>query len=689
MQVYDNLTTSVCSGNAPYFSSDGKIKISSSVVSGTAYVAGSGASKLKTNSSGANGTYYAPFSSISDALKKLSGNDTMTIYLDGTFDRTNDGVLSLSVSSGTLNICGLNGAGNSVLTSSKGYGISVSSGSKVSLKNITVTNCAGGILNNGTLSLSGVLINGNTSIGNGGGVYNRSSLSVSDGTKIMGNKANYGGGIYMGSDASISLGGNVEISGNTKSSDEPVSDNLSLGTSAVTVSSALSGSIGISLQTALSVGNSQTLTSGFATYNSGTDASTIFSSDDDAYSVSKNSSGEAIIEKSSVIWISSSGNDTNSGTYDSPLATFAAAYKVFSDAGTLSSTANVIKIKDTLTPTEGLNSNDYAITATIEGATGDDKTGKATIDLKNISWNDSGTTKNASGFYVSAAQNLTFKNLSFTTSGTDSAYLYGAVSVDNISANVTIEDSDFTSLNAKGACSAIALNSGNLTLKNVSITKNKATLASGGTRTYAVGFEGGTLTLSGKVTVSLNTQSDGTTAGNLFVASEKTFALASDFDSESKIYFSADDKPSSSAVTFATGYSLSEAASDIFVNDDGYVVGADSTTSTNLVIKASGGGSVEISTPDLSFSASLADSTYTITATSSGSDVTTSVTSWSVKVASGGIDITSVAGFTVAATAGSKPTVVLPDDLASGTYTIEISGTYGGTVYSDSIEFTK
>lgn len=686
VQVYDNFTSNVYVGNASYFR-NGKITVTSSVISGTAYVAGTSPSKLAANSSGANGTYYAPFSSISDALAKVeaSGSDTMTIYLDGTFDRSADGVLAISVSSGTLNINGLNGAENSVLTSSSGYGISVSSGSKVNLKDITVKNCAGGILNDGTLSLSGAVISGNTSSGNGGGVCNNSSLSVSDGTKISGNKASNGGGIYMGSGAGLSLGGNVEISGNTKSSDETVSDNLSLGTSAVTVSSALSGTIGISLQTAISVGQSQVLTSGFTSYNSESDAANIFSCDDSAsYSIATQNN-EVIISKSSVVWISSSGNDTNKGTYDSPLKTFSAAYKIFNDAGALSSSANIIKIKDTLTPEAGLNSDSYEITATIQGATGDDKTGKATIDLKDIK----NGSENTSGFYVGAAQNLTFKNLLFTTSGTNFASVYGAIFVKNTSANVKIEDCDFTGINANGACSAIVLDSGNLTLKDVSVTQNKATLASGGVRTYAVEFEGGTLTLSGKVTVSGNTQPDGTTAGNLYVGKGLKLDLASDFDSESKICFSTEDTPESSAVTFATGYILPAAPSGIFTDDDGYLVAQDSTTSSNLVIKTSGSGSVNISTPGLTFAADLSGSTYTITATSFGSEVATSVTAWNVKVAANGVDITDAAGFKVTAAEGSKPTVVLPDGLVSGTYTIEVSGTYAGTVYSGSIEFKK
>lgn len=594
VQVYDNLTASVCSGNSSYFSG-GTIKITNQLIDGTAYAAGNNASSLVKNGNGENGTYYAPFSSISAALEKVkaSGSSEMTIYIDGTFS----GGISLSVDSGkTLNLCGLNGAANSVV--SGGSGISVSGGT-VNLKDISVKGVEGtsstGVYVSGTSNLENVTVEScfstgvylssgsvslkNCEIKNNGGMglsATSGSVSLTDCT-ITDNTTS---GVNASS-SSLSLGGKIVVKdngGTTKKNITIAADKT------MTISSALSpdSEIGVSLTTTLSAGGSKPITSGFTTNSHGSDAA-IFSSDDDSCSVSLVSSEVAIL-KDSVIWISSGGKDENSGTYDYPFASFSKAFESFSDK---TSAANVVKIKDNLSPSAGLDA-DVSVTAVIQGAAGTSKDGKATIDLTGISWNNNGTKDNASGFRTNAGQNLTFRNLTFTTNGTES-YVYGAVSVA-AGANVTIENCEFTNIYAKGACSAIALEDGNLTLSNVTITNNKATLASGGKRTYAVGFMGnaGTLTLSGKVTINGNTASDGTTAGNVYLASGKTFKLDSSFSSESRISFSAEAKPESSAVTFATGYSLSETPDTIFTNDDGYDVGKNSSNKLVIEGKTSG-----------------------------------------------------------------------------------------------------
>lgn len=291
--VYDNLTASVCSGNASYFSGN-TIKITSSLISGTAYARGTDAKTLPENSNGGNGTYYAPFSSISDALSKVeaSGSDTMTIYLDGTFSLS--GALSLSVSSSkNLNIYGVTSAENSVITDPSGNGIEIASGN-VNLKAISVLNCGGtGITNAGTLALENCVISGNI------------------------------GGISGSGDISIS--GGATISENYTSPGKSTLSNISLATSSVLkITSAItSGSkIGITLSSALASESTQTITSGWKTYNSSADASTIFSSDDDDYEIALDSAGEvAVSNPSASYYVSSSGSDTYPGTKELPFAT--------------------------------------------------------------------------------------------------------------------------------------------------------------------------------------------------------------------------------------------------------------------------------------------------------------------------------------------------------------------------------
>lgn len=585
-QVYDNLTTSVCSGNAPYFS-DGKIKVTGQLIDGSAYVAGEkDAKSLVKNVNGENGTFYAPFSSISAALEKVqaSGSSEMTIYIDGTFTLSDP--LSLSAGSGKiLTLCGLNGASSSVV--SGGHGISLSSGT-VKLKDISVRDSSDtgiyvaetAVLENVSVescSLAGVYLN--TSAGNvrlkNCEIKNNSGMGISamSGTVSLTDCTITGNASAGVSAADLSAGGKIIIKDNGGSAKKNVY--LASGKTIAVSSPLSSGSeIGVTLTDSLSAGSSKTITSGFS--GTETDAKSIFSSDDDSCSVSA-VSGEAAILKESVVWISSVGSDSNSGSYDSPFASFSKAFSSFSDK---TSAANVVKIKDTLTPAAGLNAN-VAVTAVIQGAAGNSKDEKATIDLKDIS-NDNA---NASAFYTDAGQNLTFRNLKFTTSGSGYAKVYGAVFVVN-GASVTIEDCDFTDIRAAGECSAIAIENGNLTLKNVSITGNAATLDPNGTRTYAVGFmkNAGNLVLAGKVIISGNTQSDGTTAGNVYLASGKTFTLDPSFSPESRISFSAEDKPASSSVVFASGYSLDGASPDtIFTNDDGYEI---SGNSSELVFSA-------------------------------------------------------------------------------------------------------
>lgn len=715
VQVYDNLTSNVYSGNATYMSGN-TIKITSSMISGTAYAAGTGATLKKNGSE--NGTYYAPFSSIEKAVEKVkaSGSTTMTVYIDGTFTLSSPLSLSMDTTGKTLNIFGLNGTDSSVLTGSSSYGVTVGAGSVVNLVNIAVEKCSGGgILNNGTLTLSGVKVTGNTSSGSGGGIYNRSALTVSDGSEISGNTAKYGGGIRNSQGSTLtltgctitgntategggiytedgfSIGGTVTVSDNYSDSAKTTKSNVLLPIGAtLNLTEALSDTsrIGISLETALGAGESKTLTSGYKTY--GPAAGTIFTSDaDDDCEISVDASGEVAIGKNAVVWISSNGNDSNTGTYDSPFASFKTAFgKLSSITSSSASSEKIVKIKDTLTPTAGLDA-DVEITAVIQGAAGDSRKEKAAIDLHKIVWvNNEGANDNASGFRTSSKQNLTFKNLTFTTGG-ESSYVYGAIAVDN-NAEVTIEDCDFTNISAKGACSAIAFESGSLTLKNVNITGNTASLDTDGTRTYAVGFMNGagTLTLDGKVIISGNTQSDGKSAGNLFIDSGKSLQFGENFSQESKISFSAGTKPSSLSpeVAFASGYNLDESPDTVFTDDDGYIISKNDDGS--LVISASGGGSVNISKPDLVFSLTSSGKTYTAAANSGGKDVTASVTGWKVYVAESGVDITEAAGVNVTAAAGSNPTVTIPEGMQAGSYTIEITGTYDGNTYHNSVQIT-
>jgi len=151
----------------------------------------------------------------------------------------------------------------------------------------------GGFFNeeNATATLTGVTITGNKAkLTGGGGICNFGTLTI-DGCTITGNTAGtYGGGIWQ--EGTLNMQGAMSITGNTTAGS--VTNNLFLKTGAlITVTGALSGSsIGINMESI-----SGTFTSGFGTYNSGVDPSTIFTSDCEVFRiVSQNGEGHFVVD---------------------------------------------------------------------------------------------------------------------------------------------------------------------------------------------------------------------------------------------------------------------------------------------------------------------------------------------------------------------------------------------------------
>ncbi len=133
----------------------------------------------------------------------------------------------------------------------------------------------GGFFNeeNATATLTNVSITGNEAkVCGGGGICNFGTLTL-DGCTIQNNKAaTQGGGIWQ--EGTLNVQGVNIVTGNTTVDNKP--NNLFLKTGALlTVTGSLAGSsIGIKMETA------GTFTSGYNTHNSGTDAATIFTSDE-------------------------------------------------------------------------------------------------------------------------------------------------------------------------------------------------------------------------------------------------------------------------------------------------------------------------------------------------------------------------------------------------------------------------
>ena len=134
----------------------------------------------------------------------------------------------------------------------------------------------GGIMNSegATATLTNVSITGNeTKVKGGGGIINYGTLTL-DGCTITGNSCKiHGGGIWTAASATLNMKGAMTVTDNTANS---VTNNLLLKTGAfINVTGSLAGStVGVNMEATAGI-----FTSGYSTYNSGTDPATIFTPD--------------------------------------------------------------------------------------------------------------------------------------------------------------------------------------------------------------------------------------------------------------------------------------------------------------------------------------------------------------------------------------------------------------------------
>ena len=143
----------------------------------------------------------------------ILGADAETTIIEGT----NSGVFEVR-SGGSLTISDLTVTGGDA---AKGGGIHVQSNSGVlELTRVIVTNNqadnGAGIYNNGTITLTDVVISNNGTIGStaeGGGIHNKGTATLTNVT-LSGNNADDGGGIHQDNSASLLTITNSTISGN-------------------------------------------------------------------------------------------------------------------------------------------------------------------------------------------------------------------------------------------------------------------------------------------------------------------------------------------------------------------------------------------------------------------------------------------------------------------------------------------
>ena len=182
-----------------------------------------------------------------------------------------------------------------------GGAIYVSSGAKLTLEGITISDCrsdqkGAAIYNEGTVVANGCKFIENicgSEAGKGGGIYNVGTLTINGGTFIDNSTGSGGGGGAIWNEGTLNMKGIITMTDNYSAG----KNNLCLANgSKINVTGSLAGSsIGIGLPSTVT---SQLLTSGFDSKNSGVDPSTIFIKDNAVsnYVMSKYN-GEALLYK--------------------------------------------------------------------------------------------------------------------------------------------------------------------------------------------------------------------------------------------------------------------------------------------------------------------------------------------------------------------------------------------------------
>jgi predicted outer membrane repeat protein len=146
-------------------------------------------------------------------------------------------------------------------------------GATVTLSGLTITNGqahlfsgGGGILNEGTLTIQGSIVSGNSGGdsggiggGSGGGIANFGTLTVSDST-LSGNSADYGGGLFNAGNGTVTVNGST-LTGNSAAGDSGggianLGGPVTVSNSTLSGNSAYGGGGGISNFTTLTVSSS-------------------------------------------------------------------------------------------------------------------------------------------------------------------------------------------------------------------------------------------------------------------------------------------------------------------------------------------------------------------------------------------------------------------------------------------------
>ncbi len=291
-------TTSSGSGGGVYVGSDGTLTISGGKINGN------------TASNDGGGVYVGSYIMFTMTGGKISGNTSRSSSGGGVYV-SNNGTFTMTggtISGNTVRYSGggvdfgsgstftMNGGEISGNTASGRYGGGVyfSSGSITMTGGKISGNTAssgGGVYFSGGITMSGGEISGNTADGTGGGVHFNNGKFTMTGGKISGNTASSGGGVYVNSGYSsqMSISGDPKIYDNIIKTADDVENKESNDVDGVMTVGQLEEGAKIGL-----VYRSTAATSGYAANNSAAPTEYFFSNNE-AYSVALNGSGEVIM----------------------------------------------------------------------------------------------------------------------------------------------------------------------------------------------------------------------------------------------------------------------------------------------------------------------------------------------------------------------------------------------------------
>ncbi len=527
------------------------------------------------------------------------------------------------------------------------------------LKNCTITKCyisntGGGIYaQSGSVLLKDCTITDNKGY-KGAGIYiNSANVTLKNCTMTGNIVPEVGGAVFLNSNATLTLDGMTSIPGTFQNNDigfVSTTKTISIGNDFNWTGN--NGHILVTASNDLTV-----LVPADNSMDAVARAARHFSIHDASFSIGTEGDSIGKLVLNPIIYVSSvssspAGNDTTGdGSAANPYATFTKALTRVKSLSTSNSANYVIHVSGELQDSVILStgSTDEATLGTFTNSTlticGDNK---ATDKLKG---SDAGG-DNTKLLVVDCANKVTIQNLTLyglTSNG------YAALQINSESANVEVNNCDITGnthtgLNTPGSGGGI-LNKGTLTLKNCSVTENKAVLGGGIYHSKGVvtiedctiqnntseGNGGGifvntnaTLNVKGNITITGNKKGTGTNApaNNIHLTPDKVITVIGSITGSNIGVTTGTAPTATTPVTFTSGFGANCSGVDpntVFTSDEEYMILTGTGANAGEAYLAASGGNIN-TTLDYNVTLSCANTQTAVVAPGSVIKVSAAVT---------------------------------------------------------------